>query len=386
MLPPPPPPMQPVQPVPPPAAWPTMAQQHAEVQREVAPAPHAPVPTWQEREAQYEERERSEISRGIMAAMRRAEVPPQPPAPPPGRRGPYASAPSPGPLPLPIRPEAEDRYISLPGPRAPLPGRLQDKIDLGMANEDPVATPLRGILIAVSVLATLTIMLILMQRFGAIDVPFLRGAAGSHATRTDGAEGTLLTPAQVDPTAALIDSLKREVESAKQASGVRPAATAVPQTTIPQATPPSHARAVSPSTVAAPPGGNPTGARVATQQVSPPTGAEPVRANPDPVAPSAPQGTGTASTGATSTPAASSTHFGIGVVSYLDEARAKLESDRLSQDTFLPSTVLPYRDAGTTMYRVVVGRFATVREAERNANTLMEKGLINEARVVTVPG
>ena len=88
-------------------------------------------------------------------------------------------------------------------------------------------SPARNILIGVSVLATLVIMLVLMQRFGAIDVPFLRGAAGSHAGSGSNVDqgGALLTPDTQDPTAALIDSLKREVESAHRTNALRTAST-----------------------------------------------------------------------------------------------------------------------------------------------------------------
>ena len=82
---------------------------------------------------------------------------------------------------------------------------------------------------------------------------------------------------------------------------------------------------------------------------------------------------------------ASATHFGVGVASFLDADRARGEKDRLSRDTTLPGMVVPFRDAGTTMYRVVLGRWGTAADAEKAANALMERGLINEARVVTIP-
>jgi hypothetical protein len=371
-----PPPPQPMMPPAPPAmpAWPTLAQQHAQVQREVTPVAPPPPATWQERE-QQEDRERGDIARGLMAAMRRSEGPAAPLPPPSRGRSPYATSPSPAPPPppIPIRPEADERFMP-PAARSPLPGRLQDKLDLGMSREESVPAQLRGVLITVSVLATIMIMLVLMQRFGAIDIPFLRGAAGTHASSTDAPDGALLTPVQADPTAAIIDSLKREVESAKQEkAGVRPAVS-VPQTPVPA----TRTRRTEPAAT----GVVPAPARSSGSEAAPSSGtsAPPSTSAPnDNVAQAAPPAT-------TPPPAPVPTNFfGIGVVSYLDEGRARQEADRFTQSTKLPSVVMPYRDAGTTMYRVVIGRFTTVGEAERNANTLMENGVINEARVVTVP-
>ncbi len=78
-------------------------------------------------------------------------------------------------------------------------------------------------------------------------------------------------------------------------------------------------------------------------------------------------------------------HYGVGVAAYLDEDRARTEGDRLSHDTTLPATLLSFQEAGTTMYRVVLGRWSTSSDAERAANALMDRGLINEAHVVAIP-
>lgn len=232
-----------------------------------------------------------------------------------------------------------------------MPSRFRDRGEREPANEDGVTPVLRHVLIAVSVLATLGIMLILMQRFGAIDVPILRGAAGTQASRNAGAgpEGSLLTPGSADPTAALIDSLKREVETAKRGAGVQPASNTPPR---PRAT------------------STPT----STGTSAPVTGGAASTKAPSARALASPE----SSTGG-------GTNFGVGVASYLDADRARVERDRLAKETSLPTVVMPYRDAGTTMYRVVLGRWPTVADAEQTANTLMERGVINEARVVTIP-
>jgi hypothetical protein len=219
-----------------------------------------------------------------------------------------------------------------------------------MTREESAPSGIRNWLIAVSVLATLGIMLILMQRFGAIDVPFLRGAAGSPtATHGSGPDGALVPPAAADPTAALIDSLRREVEVAKHTASVHTAST---PTTLSE---PAH--------------------RVAERRIEPTSSETPV---PPTLAASAPDSPATGTT-------SDAPHYGVGVAAYLDEDRARTEGDRLSHDTTLPATLLPFQEAGTTMYRVVLGRWSTTSDAERAANALMDRGLINEAHVVAIP-
>ena len=300
-------------------------------------------------------RERGEFSKGVVAAMRRSEPAPTPPAPP-VRRPQFATPPPPAPLPLPL-PNTNDTDRAKPAGRlagdySGLPPRLRERLERELANDDGGAAPMRNWLIAVSVLATLGIVLVLMQRFGAIDIPILRGAAGTHAARA-ATDSTLALPvveptpppaaAAHDPTTALIDSLRREVESAKQAASQQPS---------------------SGTEVAA----QPTRPRPAPARTRSSNGAAPA---PKPAPPPA----------ATADAAA----FGVGVASYLDETRAASERDRFATDTSLPAVVMEYSDAGTTMYRVIVGRWASSNEAERNAITLMERGLINEARVVQLP-
>lgn len=369
-----PPPPAPRQEAPPAPVWPPLpqpasarAQEPPPPARPAPPAPPAPEET-------YVARERGEISKGLLAAMRRSsELPPQPPPPPPAAARPrFATAPTtsapPAPIPMPMQmPRANGpQPMPSPGPAAAsqpdltgLPPRLRERLERELSREESgPASPVRSILIGVSVLATLVIMLVLMQRFGAIDVPFLRGAAGSHAASGSNVDqgGALLTPDTQDPTAALIDSLKREVESAHRTNALRTASTPNSVETT------RRAARVTPA---------------ASTDDFEPTSDTPVPSRPTPNPPAEPA------------PAASvserATHFGVGVASFLDADRARGEKDRLSRDTTLPGMVMPFRDAGTTMYRVVLGRWGTAADAEKAANALMERGLINEARVVTIP-
>ncbi len=67
---------------------------------------------------------------------------------------------------------------------------------------------------------------------------------------------------------------------------------------------------------------------------------------------------------------------------YLDEARAGQESARLSDLTRLSGRVISYADAGTTMYRVVLGNFTDEVSAERSADRVLAQPGVREARVV----
>jgi type II secretory pathway predicted ATPase ExeA len=362
--------------------WPALPQSGV-MPRAAAPQqpPQAPPPPAQQApprppaDPYAPPRERGEISKGLMAAMRRAEAP-QPPPPPPApvaRPSQFMVAPRsqfappqsyppspPAPIPFPrsnVGPPQQQQQLGMMN----LPPRLRERLERDLARGEGSPSPMRNWLIAVSVIATLGIMLILMQRFGAIDVPLLRGAAGSHASApasTDGPDGALVSPGPQDPTAALIDSLKHEVEVAKRSASLHTAST--------------------PNNVAEP-----------TRRVVEPSAQESARSE-TPV-----PATHSNSRRATRTPETSDAgttneasdvlQYGVGVAAFLDADRARTEKDRLSRDTTLPGQVVPYRDAGTTMFRVVLGRWSTQADAETAANALMERGLINEARVVAIP-
>jgi type II secretory pathway predicted ATPase ExeA len=396
----PPPSQQPQQPMPPqvmrrPAeppqspVWPPLPQPVAST-RPMAPPPppQPPAPPMPPADPYAAPRERGEISRGLMAAMRRAETPPpappQPPAPPvrpsqfmvapraqfaPPQQQSMAPPPPPPPAPIPFpRANVAPQYPQQPQPQgmSNLPPRLRERLERDLSRTERPPSTLRNGLIAISVVATLGIMLVLMQRFGAIDVPFLRGVAGSRAASPpsgeagDGNQGSALEPTTQDPTAALIDSLKREVESAKRSASVHTAST-------PNNVSEPTRRVVEP----------PVQEPVHTDTPVPPVRSSSSQQRSEPVAE-------TPSDAATND-AANGSHYGVGVAAFLDADRARTEKDRLSRDTTLPGQVVPYQEAGTTMYRVVLGRWTSQEDAEKAANALMERGLINESRVVAIP-
>jgi len=73
---------------------------------------------------------------------------------------------------------------------------------------------------------------------------------------------------------------------------------------------------------------------------------------------------------------------GIEVATYLDPYRASAESNRLSELTGLSTRVMETSDPDGDAYRVVLGSFSSRRKAERTADDLIRRGVIEQARVV----
>ena len=127
-------------------------------------------------------------------------------------------------------------------------------------------------------------------------------------------------------------------------------------------------------------------ASASSAPAGPPSGSAPAGANPGPVSPSTTPG------GATANPArdvAGSAptglrSFGIAVGTYLNERRANAERTRLGENTSFPARVITVAEDTVSMYRVVVGSFGDRSSAERAASDLVQRGLVTEARVVSV--
>ena len=75
----------------------------------------------------------------------------------------------------------------------------------------------------------------------------------------------------------------------------------------------------------------------------------------------------------------------LDVGSYLDMDRARLERDHLIAQTGLQAWVIEAMEDGGETYRVVVGVFSSQDRADASATSLLERGLISEARVVPLP-
>jgi hypothetical protein len=89
-----------------------------------------------------------------------------------------------------------------------------------------------------------------------------------------------------------------------------------------------------------------------------------------------------AAAAATPPPESKTDGFGIGVGTFLDEARAKSELDRLSGSTSLTGLVAPTKDGS---FQVILGKFGTRGAADKKAVALADSGLVREAHVVVRP-
>jgi len=74
--------------------------------------------------------------------------------------------------------------------------------------------------------------------------------------------------------------------------------------------------------------------------------------------------------------------YGLAIGAFLDEARAGEERARMADATKMPVRIVPYRDAGVTMYRLMLGNWPSEADAESGASDLMSRGLVTEARVM----
>ena len=73
------------------------------------------------------------------------------------------------------------------------------------------------------------------------------------------------------------------------------------------------------------------------------------------------------------------------VGSYLDEGRARAECDQLAAETGLKAWLVGASEYGGTSYRILLGVYTSQDRADAAANTLLQRGLISEARVVPLP-
>jgi hypothetical protein len=127
----------------------------------------------------------------------------------------------------------------------------------------------------------------------------------------------------------------------------------------------------------------PAGAATPAPAADRPAAASPAGEAPEstPVSPSAESPAATAEPAA---PAAGAPTFSLGVGTYLNEARARAEQARLTENTPYPARVATVQDDGVAMYHVTMGSFPTRAAAERAASDLISRGLVDEARVIRV--
>src|SRR5262245_45413026 len=94
-------------------------------------------------------------------------------------------------------------------------------------------------------------------------------------------------------------------------------------------------------------------------------------------------GAGASGDGANAAPAGPPT-YGIAVGTYMNESRATSERSKLREATKLSSRVMTVTEDNVSMYRVVVGSYTDRTAAERVASDLVQRGLVEEARVITM--
>ncbi len=84
-------------------------------------------------------------------------------------------------------------------------------------------------------------------------------------------------------------------------------------------------------------------------------------------------------------PAPATDGFGIAVGQYMLESRANDELAKFGTATGLTGKVVPVDDGGTTMYRVILGKWSSRGAADKKATALIDSSLVHEARVVARP-
>lgn len=294
----------------------------------------------------------------------------EPPAPVRDFVAPPPAEPPP-PLPFPVPPHAAAPQVE-DADSSVLPGRLRDKLEAGLAEEERHGRAVPW-MIGVAAVALVVMGVVLAQRFGAIDLPVLRGLTGAPAAS-----------APVEAADALAPTVTPHLGTdSSAAAGTHGAGT-------PASQPVASPQAAATTTPASP------GASVASR----PAEAKPASTQPRTPATGPATATTAASTGApavttrpaaaAATPAtatakpASSAIYGIAAGNYLDEDRAGQESARLADLTGLPGRVVRYDDAGTAMFRVVLGNFPDEASAERAADRLLARPGVREARVIVI--
>lgn len=176
----------------------------------------------------------------------------------------------------------------------------------------------------------------------------------------------------------------------KKPEAPKPAAEPVAETPPPAAEP--TATTPAPTEGTTPAATTPGGTTTASQNTTPP--ATPAATATKPATPPATKpaatkpadagaGAGAAAAATPAAPAVKKT-YGVAIGSYMDEARAKEVSDQIAAAASLPATVVEAKEDGTTMYKVVVGKFDSKSAAENAGTDLIVKGLAKEARVTAV--
>jgi hypothetical protein len=217
-----------------------------------------------------------------------------------------------------------------------LPPRLRERLQAGDRNQNIRASRATGWLIGIGALAAVVVAVLFTLR-GRV----ASNASGSHASGTS----TASAPANTTPTTAGVEP--------------GPAATTPEKPTSSQ--PPAAASSGAGKVAAA----VPVGASVAS-------GASVSAGASGTAAPAA----------APAEPAVPKNLYGVAVATFIVDEKANTEKARLAGVTGLPARVVASK---TGDFTVVVGAFTSKSNAETAAGDLIDKGQVEEARVVPFP-
>jgi type II secretory pathway predicted ATPase ExeA len=272
----------------------------------------------------------SAAARELMAARRRstpeASPPPLRPARTPIAHATAAAAAPPPPA-FPTPEELAARQAPDPGAApdyANLPPSLRQKLEQAERAEKRGASPLVWA-IGLLAIALVVVVAVMIQRFGKLTGETPESASAPASSPVASATPPVMPP--VD-SVAVRDTARAQNEQTEEA----PARVA----------PPVRPPALRPAPVAAAPAATPPAAR------------------PDSIV------------------------WGIVVAQYLNQDRAEAERERLAAETSLPGRLVTYRDAGVTMYRLILGRFGSQETAETRAGALLDARVVDQANVVSL--
>jgi type II secretory pathway predicted ATPase ExeA len=257
-----------------------------------------------------------------------------------------------------------------------LPPRLRRKLEFDQERQRAGNGALRWMLAAAAV-AVVVIGAMLAMRFGA------RSGKTTGASRPTVAASQSV-PVSPAPTTPVPPEPPRSEAPITQVTNE--SSPALENAVAPPATEPARAKYVAPAPprpATAASSGAVTGAEVVRTTRTVPV-AQSVRPMPTVTIPTATLRAPTIAKTTSTKPAASRPLFGVAVGSYLNEDRAGQERTKLAASTRLPGRLLTVTEDNVAMYRVVLGAFEDRAAAERAASDLIEKGLVDEARVMAL--
>jgi type II secretory pathway predicted ATPase ExeA/cell division protein FtsN len=254
-----------------------------------------------------------------------------------------------------------------------IPARLREKLEAEAVAPVRTSKSPVGALVLVGVIAVVAIGgFFLFQRF-----------SGRGGAAPEGSSHTESVPASQEPAPAPTVDSSAGMPPTVQGSGPNgtpaPGGATAPKSEAPQppaaaAPPPSTTRTTASNTTPSPAtsGGSATVPAAAAGAAATAAASTPAPSAPAPTAPK------------TEAAPAQEQTYAIAVGTYMTETRAEAERTRLSTKAGQDARLDTVEEDGTQMYRVLMGRFTGRAAAERAASDLIEKGVVDVARIVAV--